>query len=54
MDTFNPLGSPLVEDAPKGQPRDEKPEEFSRFEVLTSELIKVPKKELDEKRKASE
>ena len=31
----------------------ERPEEFSRFEALTRKLIRVPKSEVDAKRKAS-
>jgi hypothetical protein len=36
-----------------GQPaKGERPEEFGRFEALTRKLLRVPKAELDEKRRA--
>ncbi len=43
--TKNPAGSPHVE-------IDQQPaeDEFSRFEDLTRDLLRVPKKELDQKR----
>jgi hypothetical protein len=34
-------------------PAGERPSEFERFEALTRKLIRVPKSEVDEKRKAS-
>jgi hypothetical protein len=36
---------------PADQEGSDAPEEFGRFEALTRELVKVPKRELDEKRR---
>lgn len=35
------------------QPAGERPSEFERFEALTRKLIRVPKSEVDEKRKTT-
>lgn len=51
--TSNPTGSPKIKDttpspAPSGAGT---PEQVSRFDDLTRKLVKVPKSEVDEKRK---
>lgn len=54
MNTANPAGSPKVAKVriTGGLPAN-KPETFQKFEDLTRKLAKVPKSELDEKRKTA-
>ena len=52
-ETWNPVGAPFIEittDPPASAPKDERPE-FDRFKDLAGKLTKVPKSEVDEKRK---
>lgn len=56
--TINPAGSPLVGPMTGPVPSNQresadKPEEFQRFEELAGKLARVPKSELDEKRKTA-
>jgi hypothetical protein len=52
--TSNPAGSPRISGFEQRQPkglRQSAPVEFQRFEALTRKLARVPKGELDEKRR---
>jgi hypothetical protein len=48
IDTYNPLGSPLIVPAPSA-PSNDPNGERRRLEDLAAKLVKVPKKELDDK-----
>lgn len=49
--TSNPAGSPKITDTTPRPSSPPKPQEYTRFEALTSKLVKVPKSEIDEQRK---
>lgn len=50
METFNPLGSPLVNpDVPEARTVPSEGTEFERFADLTRKVIQVPKRELSDK-----
>ena len=49
--TSNPAGSPKVTDTTPRPSANEPNPEFQRFEDLARKLVKVPKGELDEKRR---
>jgi hypothetical protein len=52
MTTANPAGNPKLANVQiTGGPPATKPEAFQKFEDLASKLTKVPKSEVDEKRK---
>lgn len=50
IETYNPLGSPLIERTPTPKDHSANPE-HDKFENLAGKILRVPKSELDEKLK---